>query len=81
MKVYARIECVSRISATSSILFEVSYVLLTGAKRSDRALLDPGALTTESALVHHLKQQLQTFLQSRYTPETFAVSDIALFGG
>ena len=81
MKCYARVACVSRAVPTMLPLFELDFVMLTGDKRSDRIIVDPGHYSNEGVLVVKLKQKLIAKLNALYAPETFVMSDIVLFGG
>lgn len=76
MKVYASVRAVRRNPTT----FEVEYLLLVGAPRSDCVALTPGSYTNEASLIFALKQVLRTHLVAKYAPEPFAISDILLFG-
>ncbi len=81
MKVYANIRCASRETDTAPVSYRIDYVFMVGTKRSDSTTLIPTNYSNESTLLWRLKQGLVSHLANKYAPETFAASDILLFGG
>jgi hypothetical protein len=81
VKVYAKIKCVSRDTPVSPARYQVEYVFLTGAKRSDAVALVPATPGSESSLLYKIKALLIAHLNAAYAPETFSSGNVMLFGG
>lgn len=64
----------------AGVRYEVDYICLTGAKRSDCIQIEPGWFTGEDSLLYRAKQKLRDYLNAQYAPEVFGLSDIVLFG-